>query len=310
MTGAKHPPDPSVSIIIATYQRRACVGDAIQSALAQPAAPPLEVIVVDDGSSDGSAQAVRERFSSDRRVVLLEQPHAGVAAARNLGLARARGRYVTFLDSDDVFLPGAIAAQLNALRAHPKAQAVLGEAQVDYGPPRGLEPLSSDPGYQPGDSLEAMFEGGWSMLPCWLIEAEVAKALSFRTCYAIASDTEFQFRFFSAGHRCARHEECLVHVRRDGVRRGAPRLSEDALARAAARLKMMREHRRHAPDGATYRRVASHLTRRLAKELSAAGRHREARPHLLALALARPWRLRTWARLARNALSRGQEPTA
>jgi hypothetical protein len=84
-----------------TYNRRELVQDAIEGALAQTF-PSAEVIVVDDGSTDGTAEAL-ERFGD--RIAYVRQPHAGVAAARNAGLRHARGDLIAFLDADDLWLP-------------------------------------------------------------------------------------------------------------------------------------------------------------------------------------------------------------
>ena len=74
-----------------------------------------ELLVVDDGSTDDSADVVEALAAEDPRVVLLRQPHAGVCAARNLGLDRARGRYVAFLDSDNEYLPDFLQVAVSAM---------------------------------------------------------------------------------------------------------------------------------------------------------------------------------------------------
>jgi glycosyltransferase involved in cell wall biosynthesis len=88
---------------------RGFVADALNSILTQTYRD-LEVIVVDDGSTDGSAQYVRDTFGG--RCTLLQQQRRGPAAARNLGIRRARGEYVAFLDADDLWLPKKIEVQV------------------------------------------------------------------------------------------------------------------------------------------------------------------------------------------------------
>src|SRR5262245_17659232 len=90
-----------VSVVIPTYNRAAIVGGTIESVLAQTHGD-VEVVVVDDGSTDETPEAVG-RF--DGRVTYIRQENLGVEAARKRGLARATGRYVNFLDDDDVMLP-------------------------------------------------------------------------------------------------------------------------------------------------------------------------------------------------------------
>ena len=91
-----------ISVVIPLWNKRAEVGAAIASALAQTAAP-LEIIVVDDGSTDGSAGVV-ESFTSPL-IRLIRQPNAGVSAARNRAIGEARGEWVALLDADDEWRP-------------------------------------------------------------------------------------------------------------------------------------------------------------------------------------------------------------
>lgn len=106
-----------VSVVIPTRNRRALLERALASALAQ-ARIEVEVIVVDEGSDDGTAAYVRGL--GDRRVSLVrnEAPR-GVAAARNVGLDRARSPWIAFLDDDDLWAPEKLAAQLDALGRNP-----------------------------------------------------------------------------------------------------------------------------------------------------------------------------------------------
>jgi glycosyltransferase involved in cell wall biosynthesis len=96
-----HPNAVVVSVIIPAYNSAPYIRETLESVLSQTH-PPLEVIVVDDGSSDDTAAIVQ---SYNGRVRLLQQEHRGVSAARNLGIRQAQGDYVAFLDSDDLWLP-------------------------------------------------------------------------------------------------------------------------------------------------------------------------------------------------------------
>src|SRR5439155_21695635 len=92
--------------------------DAMATPLAQDP-PPDEVLLIEDGSTDGTAAAVRERFGD--RVRILAGPFGGAAAARNAGWRAARGPWVALLDADDVWFPGKLAAALDALDHRPAA---------------------------------------------------------------------------------------------------------------------------------------------------------------------------------------------
>jgi glycosyltransferase involved in cell wall biosynthesis len=89
---------PKVSVIIPTFERGWCLREAVDSALAQEFAN-FELIVVDDGSTDGTAELL-EAYRP--KVRLLRQENRGVSAARNRGIAAARGELIAFLDSDDL----------------------------------------------------------------------------------------------------------------------------------------------------------------------------------------------------------------
>jgi hypothetical protein len=103
-----------ISALIPNYNRRTQVMQAIDSVLAQTV-PVDEIVVVDDGSTDGSPEAIRSRYGS--RVAVLRQENAGVSAARNHGIREAHGEWVALLDSDDLWLPTKIERQLEALAA-------------------------------------------------------------------------------------------------------------------------------------------------------------------------------------------------
>lgn len=100
------------SIVIPTYNHAQFVGDAVDCALAQTA--PVEVIVVDDGSTDATSD-VLARYG-DHRLIVLREEHAGVCAARNRGIEVAQGEFLQFLDADDLIAPYKIAHQLARFR--------------------------------------------------------------------------------------------------------------------------------------------------------------------------------------------------
>ncbi len=116
----REPSDNSVSVIIPAHNAAGCLRDAVDSAWNQETAP-AEVIVINDGSTDTTA-AVAKSYGS--RIVYLEQENLGQGAARNAGLAVARGAYIAFLDADDYWKPRFLRVCLQFLNAHPEAIAV------------------------------------------------------------------------------------------------------------------------------------------------------------------------------------------
>jgi glycosyltransferase involved in cell wall biosynthesis len=121
--------EPLVSAVVPAYNAARTLRAAVESILLQTVGD-IEVIVVDDGSGDDTAGVARA--IGDPRVRLVSQANGGASAARNAGIRSARGRYVAFLDADDLWLPEKLERQLAALRRHPDVHAVhCGATYVD-----------------------------------------------------------------------------------------------------------------------------------------------------------------------------------
>jgi cellulose synthase/poly-beta-1,6-N-acetylglucosamine synthase-like glycosyltransferase/spore germination protein YaaH/peptidoglycan/xylan/chitin deacetylase (PgdA/CDA1 family) len=119
---------PEVSVVIAAYNERAVIRRTIEAVLASRP-PPLEVVVVDDGSGDGTAEEVEAVAAREPRVQLLRQANAGKAAALNRGIGRARGEVLVCLDADTLFAPETI-GRLARHFADPAVGAVAGNVKV------------------------------------------------------------------------------------------------------------------------------------------------------------------------------------
>lgn len=115
---------PNASVIIPTYNRAQMVCEAIDSVLAQTF-NDFEVVVVDDGSTDGTSEVLRQRYGD--RIHYLYQENQGRAAARNRGIRVSGGEYLVFLDSDDWLLPRALEIQVGFLDHHPDVDVVYGD---------------------------------------------------------------------------------------------------------------------------------------------------------------------------------------
>ena len=122
---------PEISVIIPTFDRADVLPRAIDSALAQPG-PSFEIIIADDGSTDGTA-AVLSRYSGDARVRVLTLSHGGVSRARNEAVAIARAPWLAFLDSDDEWMPGKLAAQMELSKAVDLSICQTGEIWIRNG---------------------------------------------------------------------------------------------------------------------------------------------------------------------------------
>ena len=122
---AKKHKNPLVSVIIPTYNRGWIVKEAIESVLAQDFTD-FELIVVDDGSTDNTSEILKE-FESDIRVI--RQTNRGVSAARNRGILASVGRWIAFLDSDDLWLPEKLSRQVDFFTTHADAMICQTEEQ-------------------------------------------------------------------------------------------------------------------------------------------------------------------------------------
>jgi glycosyltransferase involved in cell wall biosynthesis len=115
--------DPRVTIIVASYNGEAFLGETLESAFAQDF-DSFEVVFVDDGSEDGTAE-IAQSFP----VRYVHQSNQGLPAARNSGLALARGEFIAFLDDDDLLPRTKLAVQAGYLSKHPETGCVLGRQE-------------------------------------------------------------------------------------------------------------------------------------------------------------------------------------
>ncbi len=152
---------PRVSVVIPTYNRPHLLPRAVEAALGQTAAADCEILVVDDGGEVDLHPLLAPHAG---RVRLIRRENGGLAAARNTGIAAARGEFIALLDDDDAWLPGKIKRQLAAMDRH--RAAVLCTTRTDNVAPDGmrtarrLPPIAFD---QPVDCLPALLE--WNFVP-------------------------------------------------------------------------------------------------------------------------------------------------
>ena len=152
-----------VSVVIPCYRQGHFLSAAIESVLAQ-SHPAFEIIVVDDGSPDETGRIAAAYAARDPRVRCLTQPNRGLASARNAGLAAARGKYVVFLDADDLLLPEALAAGVASLERNPGCAFAQGAFEVidAAGRPTGDpvdEPCPTD------DHYALLLRNNWIWVP-------------------------------------------------------------------------------------------------------------------------------------------------
>ena len=131
-------PSPAVSVVMPTRNRASVIGEAIASVQAQ-SFTDWELIIVDDGSSDGTDGTIAS-FLSDPRIRYVAQEFSGHSAARNRALRQARGTLVAYLDSDNLWYPNFLAAAVTVLRAYPDCDCIYGAlvSKEHVEPPRTI----------------------------------------------------------------------------------------------------------------------------------------------------------------------------
>src|SRR6201996_1909393 len=190
---------PFFSVVIPVYNRAARLAAAIASVRAQ-SFQDFEIVVVDDGSKD-NPRAVVDRLD-DCRIRFIRQMNAGGGAARNTGIEHAQGRFVAFLDSDDVFLPGhleAMHALLNGttdLVGYARVRVDRGEGRVFLKPPRAL---------LPGENMAEylLCDRGFTATSTIVVPCAAAAQVRFDKHLKAAEDTDFAIRLSLAGYRFA-----------------------------------------------------------------------------------------------------------
>lgn len=204
----------SISVVIPTYNRADMIGETL-TALRRQTLPPDEIIVVDDGSTDGTAEIIR---SLDSEIIVIRQDNAGPAVARNRGLQKAKGELIQFFDSDDLPALNKLEVQNRALEASggdiaycPWVKARLGGGVAKCEPcvlqqrplPAGLPPLR-------------IFVRGWvTVLQTCLVRRSLLERAGcyYDTRLMPTEDSEFLFRMLMAGAKLVHTPDTLVVYR-------------------------------------------------------------------------------------------------
>jgi glycosyltransferase involved in cell wall biosynthesis len=218
------------SIIIAVRNGERFLGEAIRSVLAQIAATD-ELIVVNDGSTDGSVQI--SAAVADPRVRLIHLEGSGVAAARNCGVSAARGRFLAFLDCDDLWPPGRQGMLIEALNRNRRAGAAYGRIRIVE--ERGM-PMPGGWAHLDGRHLVTNMSSA-------LYRAEPVRASGgFCESMVLGEDTDLQLRLLENG---------LDPVRCDGdsliYRRHGANATNDAAAVTRSLIMIARRKRERRP---------------------------------------------------------------
>jgi glycosyltransferase involved in cell wall biosynthesis len=197
---------PDVSVIIPVFNRERLVGRAVAS-LTRQTLHNIEIIVVDDGSTDGTAAAVA-RIDDPRVRLMIHSENRGIPAARNSGLAEARGRYIAWLDSDDVARPERFEIQCAFLNAHPSI-AMIGAAARRIGP-NGIPKLhvSRPPATHAEIVAKLLFRSAFQQSSV-TGRAEVLREYAYRSEFDVCEDVDMFIRL-TRDHRTANLRSVLI----------------------------------------------------------------------------------------------------
>lgn len=216
------------SVVIPTYNRAPLLREALDSVFDQ-GVRGLHVIVIDDGSTDDTRAAV-SAYGDD--VTYVFQENRGTAAARNRGMSLARGEFISFLDSDDVWLPGKAANEMSLFEKFPDAGAVISDSEYwtegelvipsrfAY---RGVRVDGDEPRYFANESSQ-WIDGSLFSTCCLTMRRDAAQRLgSFDTSFQSYEDWDFEIRMYHA-LRVVVCPKVFAKVRRfdDGTRRDRP----------------------------------------------------------------------------------------
>ncbi|WP_428658055.1 glycosyltransferase family 2 protein [Runella sp.] len=211
---------PLLSVIIPVFNAEKFISDALQNVLAQ-GINNLEVICVDDGSTDRSAQIIQS--VEDAGIRYFYQANAGAASARNYGLRQAKGQFITFLDADDLYPPGKLRRQIDFLLNNPTIEGIWGHSKFEYAT----------------DLNERMFrvnedEAVWSiLLGASMFRKEIFEKIGpFNEQMILGEDTEWYLRLrdFGLNVFIDPHLSLVYRPHADGlVHREQPRLNSALL---------------------------------------------------------------------------------
>jgi glycosyltransferase involved in cell wall biosynthesis len=290
MEAVPMPAEPTLSVVITTYNRRSMVPTAIDSALSQVDCD-FEVIVVDDGSTDDTVAELGRRYAGESRLRVITRENGGPPAARNTGIDAARGEWLALLDSDDWWDPTYLSSQLKVLADNPAADLALcnGRRQDQDG---SWHLLFDNPNFTMPTSIEAMCAGTWIQPSFTVVRTEVARRLKFDENMYMGDDQEFMWRFVEAGHQMVPNPAPLAEYRAigDGGGTTEAQITADFDVLMMGAYAVWKKHSARHPS--VIRRRGLDFNRLYGPMLLRHGHTADARFHLWRWWLARPYDLR------------------
>lgn len=204
---------PAVSVIMPAYNVEAYLGEAIDSVLAQTYGD-FEILLVDDGSTDGTRAVAEAWAARDGRVRVLTRPNGGISTARNHAMGAAAAPVFAILDSDDLWEPAYLEAQLAILEGDPAVDIVTGNAWFLGGPLDG-RPARPCPDPRPDPDLAGIIGDETSVFIMTVFRRRVYETIGgFDETFRTNEDYDYWLRAALAGFRFRRNDRPLGRYRR------------------------------------------------------------------------------------------------
>ncbi len=203
---------PRVSVIVPVYNSREYLGPCIESVLNQ-SYTDFELILIDDGSTDGCAEICDTYASTDHRVRCVHAKNSGVSAARNLGLSLARGEYVTFVDSDDYISEFFLLSAVDIMESDEELDFV--QYSIDRF-------NSNDVFYrEESDDVICLLQEFASVVTFWgsvcasLLKVKIIKQyeLAFNSSLKLGEDQSFLYEYLTHCRKCSKRSDIYYHYR-------------------------------------------------------------------------------------------------
>ena len=297
---------PMVSVVMPAFNASRYIDQAIESVCGQTISD-LELLVVDDGSTDDSTQVVERHAALDKRIRLFRQINSGPGPARNVAFRAARGRFLAFLDSDDAWAPTFLERQLALLEQRPDVDVIFGNAWNRGGPLDGQPARSTAPDERRLRLADILADGNLHFIMA-VLRREVIEAVGgFDPAFLTNEEYEMWLRAGLAGFTFARNPEPLGWYT---CRPGSLSSSDTRMLEGAVRV--LDHTRPLLSDGSPERAILDRSRAQYDADLAAARAHDSlarrdasaARVHLTALHERRGgWLLALAARLPRTAMA-------
>lgn len=203
---------PRVSVIVPVYNSREYLGPCVESVLNQSYAD-FELILIDDGSTDGCAEMCDRLASSDHRVRCVHMKNSGVSAARNLGLSLATGEYVTFVDSDDYVSEGFLASAVGLMESDEELDFV--QYSMDRFDSNGIFYREESDDVICDLPEFASVVKFWGSACAGFLKTMIIKEydLAFNPYLKLGEDQSFLYGYLAHCRKCSKRSEVYYHYR-------------------------------------------------------------------------------------------------